>query len=193
MRCVGRPAAGQHIHQLKIREGLDDGKQRHHHRHRQQQRPGNMDEALPAIGAVDRRGFLQFRADGLQPRQQADRVEWHAAPNIHDNHGREGEIGVAQPVDPALDQAQVPQQPVEHAESRIEHPFPGEGGQHRGNNEGQQDEGTHPGLALEIPVQQLRQPQAKHQLEYGCDESVPAGIPHRRAEDRIVPDFLEIL
>ena len=50
---VGGPAAGQHVDELEVGEGLDDREQHHDHGHRQQQRPGHVPEALPWLGAVD--------------------------------------------------------------------------------------------------------------------------------------------
>ena len=49
--------------------------------------------------------------------------------------GRQGRI--AKPVDARADDPEVEQHPVEDAEGRVEHPFPGEGRQHRRNDERQ--------------------------------------------------------
>src|SRR3546814_10496275 len=101
-----------------------------------------MEEALPGVGAVDRGGLVQLRADRLHPGQQRDREERDAAPDVDGDDAAHREVGVTQPVDALVDQADLPQQPVQHAEGRVEHPLPGEGRQHRRDDERQQDEGA---------------------------------------------------
>src|SRR5690349_3641138 len=49
MRCVGRAATRHHIDDLEIGERLDYREQHHDHGHGQEQRPGNVPEALPRL------------------------------------------------------------------------------------------------------------------------------------------------
>ena len=183
VRGVGRSAAGHHVDDLEVGERLDHREQHHDHGHRQQQRPGDVPEPLPGLGAVDGGGLVELGADGLQPGEQADGEERHAAPDVDDDDRDHGEVGIAQPVDAAGDQAELVEQPVEDAEGRIEHPLPGEGRQHGRDDEGQQDEGAGEGLALEIAVEQHREPQAERQLEDGGDARIDEGVVDGRAED----------
>jgi hypothetical protein len=62
------------------------------------------------------------------------------------------QVRVAEPIDPAMDQTEPEQHPVDHAEGGVEHPFPGECRQHGGNDEGQQDECPCDGFAFEMVV-----------------------------------------
>ena len=192
VRRVCRSAAGQHVDELEIGEGLDHREQHDDHRDRQQQRPGHVAEAVPGARAVDRRRLVQFGADRLQPGQQADRVKRHAAPDIDDHDRDHREVRIAEPVDPAGDDVQLKEHPVQHAEGRVEHPFPGEGRQHGRDDERQQDEGADERLAAEMPVEQQRQPQAEHQFEDRRDERVEEGVVDRDMEDAVVPQLLEI-
>ena len=193
LRGVRRPAAGQHVDELEVGEGLDDRKQHHHHGDRQQQRPGHVPETLPRPRPVDRRRFLQFGIDGLQSRQQADRVERHAAPDVDDDDRSQREPRLAQPVDAAVDQAEPIERPIDHAEGRIEHPFPGKGRKHGRNDEGQQDEGAGYRLALEVPVEQQRQPEAERELEHRGHDRIDERIPHRGPENAVVRQHREIV
>ena len=59
MGGVGRTAAGKHIDQLEIGKCLNDREQGHHHGDRQQQRPGDVPQALPGIRAINRRRFAE--------------------------------------------------------------------------------------------------------------------------------------
>ena len=88
---------------------------------------------------------------------------------------------------------EMEQHPVEDAEGRIEHPLPGEGRQHRRDDERQQDEGAHERLAAEMPVEQQREPQSERQLEDRRDERVEEGVVDRDVEDDVVPDLVEIV
>ena len=180
VRSVGRSAAGHDVDQLEVGEGLDDREQHDHQRDRHEQRPGDVPEALPGAGAVDGGGLVELGTDGLQAGQQGDGEERHAAPDVDDDDRRHGEVGVAQPVDAGGDEAELEQRPVEDAEGRIEHPLPGEGREHRRDDERQQDEGADDRLALEMPVEQDRQPQAERQLEHRRHARVPERVPHGR-------------
>ena len=61
LRGVCGSAAGQHVDELEIGEGLDHREQHHDHGDRQQQRPRHVPEALPGPRAVDCGGLLPAR------------------------------------------------------------------------------------------------------------------------------------
>src|SRR4029077_6329991 len=73
--------------------------------------------------------------------------------------------GTAQPVDPAGDQAEMVEEPIENAERRVEHPLPGKSREHGRDDEGQQEKGAGESLAAEIAIEQQGQPQPERQLE----------------------------
>ena len=88
--------------------------------------------------------------------------------------------------------AELVQHPVEDAEGRVEHPLPGEGRQHGRDDEGQQDEGAGERLALEIAIEQHRQPQPERQLEDGGDARIEERVVDGGAEDPVVPDLVVV-
>src|SRR6202043_1801276 len=193
LRRVCRSAAGQHIDKLKIGERLNNREQHDDQGHRQQQRPRDVPEALPGPRAVNGRGFVQFGADRLQSGKQADRIERNEAPDIDDYHRYQSQVRVAQPVDPAVDDPELEQQVIDDAEGGIEHPLPSEGRQHGRDDERQEYEGAGEGFALEVVVQQQRQPQTQREFEDCRDERVEAGVPYGDAEDAVIPHIREIL
>ena len=92
-----------------------------------------------------------------------------------------------------MNEADLKQRPVDDAKGRIEHPLPGEGRQHRWNNERQKNKRAGESFALEIPVQEKRQPQAQGELEDARDRRIDERIPDRGAENAVVPERDEIL
>src|SRR6516165_2597518 len=152
-----------------------------------------MPEALPRSCAVDGRRFLQFGIDGLQPGEQTDGVERHAAPYIDDNHRNQREIRVAEPIDARMDDAKPEQRPVDDAESRIEHPLPGEGRKHCRDDKGEQDKRAGESLAPKVAIEKQSKPQAEAKLEHRGDRRIDEGIPNGGAEDGVMPQRLEVL
>src|SRR5262245_60037494 len=136
-----------------------------------------MPEPLPWPRTVDGRCFLELRIDGLQAGEQADCIERNAAPDVHNDYRDHCQIRIAQPVDAPMDEPEAIERPVDHAEGRIEHPFPGEGREHGRNNEWQEHERPRNRFAFEMPVEQKRKPQAECELEHGRDTRVPTKWP----------------
>jgi len=92
---VGRAPARQYVDELEVCEGLNDREQHDDQGHRQEQRPCHVPKALPGPRPVDRRGLVQFGADGLQPGEQGDRIERHTAPDVDDDHRDQRQVRVA--------------------------------------------------------------------------------------------------
>src|SRR6202035_4675619 len=124
--------------------------------------------------------------------EQADGKERHAAPDVDNDDRDHGEVRIAQPVDPACDQAEMVEQPVENAECRVEHPLPGEGREHGRDDEGQQDESAGQSLAAEIAVEQHGQPQSERQLEDGGYTRIKESVVDGGTEDPVIEDLVEV-
>src|SRR3546814_16609196 len=78
---------------------------------RRQHRKGDMAEALPGAGAVDRRRLVERLRNGLQPGEQRDRDERDAAPGVGGDDTGARVVGVAKEVYVAVDQAKPHQSP----------------------------------------------------------------------------------
>jgi hypothetical protein len=72
--------------------------------------------------------------------------------------------------------------PVQYREGWIEHPLPGEAGEHRRHDERQKNERANEALEFEIAIEQEREPEAQDQFEHCRDE---------RIEERVVDDGVE--
>ena len=111
VRGVERAAARQHVDQLEIGEG-EQHRERHHHRDdRREQRQRHEAEALPGRGAVERRRLVERRRDGLQPREQADGDERHAAPDVGGDDRRAARPRLAEEIDVGVDHAHLQSAP----------------------------------------------------------------------------------
>ena len=193
-RCVALagPPPRHHIDDLEVGECLNHREQHHDHGHGQQQRPGDVPEPLPRLGAVDGGGLVEFGTDGLQAGEQADGEERHPAPDVDDDDRNHGEVWIAQPIDPTGDQAEMVEEPIENAKCRVEHPLPGESREHGRDDEGQQDESTGESLAAEIAVEQHGQPQPERQLEDGGHARIDEGVVDGGAKDPVIEDLVEV-
>ena len=96
---VHRAAAGQHVDELEVGEGEEHREGHHHRDDRREQRQGDPPEALPRGGAVERRRLVQRLRDGLQPGEERDRDEGHAAPDVGGDHRPAGVPRLAEEVD----------------------------------------------------------------------------------------------
>src|SRR5213078_4469569 len=65
-------------------------------------------------------------------------VEGDTAPGVHHDDGDHRQRGVAEPGEPGRDHASVNEEPVDHAERRVEDPHPGDRREHRRNDERQE-------------------------------------------------------
>jgi hypothetical protein len=191
-RAVDGPPAREDVHQLEIGERLDDGEEHDHHRHRHEQGPCHPPESLPGVGSVDGGRILDLGADGLEPREERDGEERHPPPDIDQDDRPHGSHRPAQPVHAHVDEAQAVEHPVHDAERGIEHPLPGQGGQDRGNDPGQEHGGPQEALESDQHVQHDRDGHAQRQLEHGRDGRVDERVLGRALEDRIVPQLDEI-
>ena len=104
MGRVHRPAARDGVDQLEVGEGEDDRERHHDRQDRQQQREGDVAEALPRRRTVQQGGLVERRRDGLQAGEERDRDERDAAPDVGGNRRQARQPRVAQEVDVAVDQ-----------------------------------------------------------------------------------------
>ena len=66
------------------------------------------EETLKGIRAIERRGLMKLRRDGLQTRQDRDGEEGQAAPDVGDADGGDGVPAIAEEIDVRLDEAPTP-------------------------------------------------------------------------------------
>ena len=148
---------------------------------------------MPAVGPVQRGGLVQVGIDRLQPGQQRDGEEGHAAPGVHRDRAPHAVDAVGQERDLVHDEARPEEEPVQHAERRIEHPPPGERREHGRDDERQQHRGAQETLAAEAAIEQHGQRHAERQLEDRGPERVEERVAERLLEDRVVPGLREVL
>jgi hypothetical protein len=92
-------AAGQDERLFKELQPADHAERDTEVDHRLQARQGDVQELLPAAGAVHRGGFVQVFGDGLQRGQVEHGVEAHEAPEHDEGNRRLDGFGFAQPID----------------------------------------------------------------------------------------------
>src|SRR6476661_9700986 len=103
---VERSALGHHADLVEESERLDgDGHQDQAPRVLEA-RPGHVAELVPAAGAVQLGGLVQFTRDALQPGEPDDHVEPGGLPDGQRDDGRHGGGGIVEPVS-ALDQSEA--------------------------------------------------------------------------------------
>src|SRR2546429_97066 len=85
-----RGVAGDGPDELEVGEGEDGGESREDHRERQQERPADVPERLPAARTVDLRGLVDVGGDGLQAGQVSHGEERDPAPDVGDHERHAG-------------------------------------------------------------------------------------------------------
>ena len=81
---VGRPATRDGHDHVKNLQRVDEAEQEDHRRHRTEQGPGDVAEALPGTGAVNGGSLVQRARYVLQPAVEDDHVERDANPDVRD-------------------------------------------------------------------------------------------------------------
>src|SRR5919202_4161736 len=130
--CIVRATLGHHHHRIKDVQGVYQGGDNDEERGGRQQRQGDVAEACPGAGAVDRRGLVQTAGNVLKARQQNQRVKAHPLPCEHYHHRWQCPRRIVQPrrsADP--DHAQ---QKVEQSVVTIEQPRPDQRDRHPGRD-----------------------------------------------------------
>ncbi len=162
---VDRATAGDGVDQLEIGESEDDRERHHDRQDRHHHREGDVAKALPGGGAVEHRRLIERGRDGLQARQQRDRDERDAAPDIGCDQREPRRPGRAEEIDIAVAQMQhVDQEIGDDRELRIVDPPECQRGQHRRHDPRQQHDGADQALEREVVVEQQRQPEADAEL-----------------------------
>ena len=88
MRQIPRPAIGQHAHNIVIGEGHDQAEQHGNRNDISHHRQRHIAQALPACGAINRRGLIKLFRHRFQRRQIHDHEEGRAIPDIDDDDGK---------------------------------------------------------------------------------------------------------
>jgi hypothetical protein len=104
-----------------------------------------------------------------------------------------GQDPVAEPQDTLGDQSKVQQRPVEDAEGRVEHPLPGQGAEHGGNDPGKKHRRSDDSLEPKGVVQEQGRQHPQAELEEGGDEGVDERVLERAEKDRVVQVHPEVL
>ena len=172
VRRVERAAARQHVDQLEVGEREQHRERHHHGDDRRQQRQRDVAELLPRRRAVEAGGFVVRRRDRLQAREQRDRDERHAAPDVRGDRGEARVPRLAEEIDVRVDQAHVLQRPADDRELRIEDPPERDRGKRRGHDERQEHDGAEECLERQVLVEDQREPQPEHELDDARDERV---------------------
>src|ERR1700694_6041700 len=194
MGGVDRSAAGDGIDQLEVGKGEDDRERHHDRQDRQHHRKRDVTKALPGRRAVQHRRLIERRRYGLQARQQRDRHEGNAAPDIGGDQREPRGPGTAEKVDIGGAQVQhVHQQIRNNGKLRIVDPPERQRRQHRGHDPRQQHDGPQQALEREVVVQQQRQPEAEREFSEGGDGGIEHAVKYRVPPQRIAQQILEIL
>ena len=193
MRRIDRTAARQGPDQLEVGEGEQHRKRHHHRDDRRQQRIGDEAEALPGGRAVECGSLVERGRHRLQPGQERDRDERHAAPDVGEDHAGPRHVAVAEKIDVLVDQPHLDQRPGDDRELRIVDPPERDRGEHRRHDEGDQHGGADQRLERHMAVQQQRQIEANDEFDGGGDDRIEQRVEHRQPEDRVVFQPLVIL
>src|SRR5436309_1509037 len=122
MGHVARATRSHGLDYVEVGERHDQGEQYcdrdyvAHHRQR------NVDEALPGIGAVDRRRLIELLWHRFERSEIHDQEKRRAVPDINENHGKSCPIWVAEPWN--FTAPKQFNQPNERSVSGIEQPPP---------------------------------------------------------------------
>ena len=181
VRFVDRAAGREDAHDIEVGECHDQREQRRDRddvaHHRQRHEP----HALPEIGAVDCRGFVELLGHGFQRRQIHDHEERRADPHVDQNDREARPVGVAGPGDRA--DAEQREDPVEGAVGRVEQPQPGERA-HGGRDHPRHQQHAAP-LALALGrdvVHEVRDEETDDGFEHHRRDGEDAGLLHHHPE-----------
>jgi hypothetical protein len=183
VRRVQRSAARQHVDQLEIGEREQHGKGHHDGDDRRQQRQRHVAELLPRRRAVEARRLVIRRRDRLQPGEQRDRDERHAAPDVGGDRREPRGPRLAEEIDVAVDQAHALQRPADDRELRVVDPPERDRRQRRRHDERQQHDRAQERLERQMLVQQQREPQAEAELDDARDDRIEDRVEQREPRD----------
>ena len=154
--------------------------------HALEERQGDVPEARDRPRAVGLRRLVELLRDRDQPRQERDREEGQAAPDVDDDDGGHRVVLLAEPVGPGrVDDAAGQEGPVDDAVERVEHPRPAQGRQRGRDDPGEQHGAADQALEPELLVEQQGERDSQDDLgaDRGAaeDERVLERLPKRVA------------
>src|SRR5581483_10171748 len=189
---VDWPATGQHPDQLEIGKGEQYRKRHHHCNDRRQQRVRDVTKTLPSGGAIDGCRFIERRRYGLQTRQQRDRNEWYAAPDVGENDRPACVPRVTKEIDIGGDQPQIAQRPRDDRELAGVDPPERDRRQHRRHDERDKDNCAQDRLERRIFIEQQRQVEANREFDGAGNNRVEQGVEDRQPEDAVIREPLVV-
>ena len=116
---IAGTAAGEQEDCFEAIKGPNGGEQRRHGDDIAQTRQGNTDKALPGVGTIDLRSFIEFSINRLQSRQHIDSEEGNTSPDVDRNYADHGQLWVSQPGERLGDHAQALQDRIQPTKERV--------------------------------------------------------------------------
>ena len=179
---VPGPAAGHHVDVVVDAEEIDAADQDGDRDHLAQHRQGQVAELLQRRGAVDRRRLERLLGQGAQAGHEDQDHERRPLPEIGQHQAGERGRRRGQHRMGGVDQAELDQVVVEHAELAVLHQqehHAGDGGRH---HQRQGHERAQEAVAAPVAVEQQGQRHAQRQLQRQGHQRVGAGhaerVPH---------------
>jgi hypothetical protein len=124
-----------------------------------------MNKLCPGVGAVNACGFILFRRDALQCRQQGHGKERDAEPDIRDDCTPQGSTGIGQHMQGFGTQPRPHEEVRNRPQVGVEQPLPGETTEERRYGPGQEHDALVQRPARERLGEQECQPQAQDELK----------------------------
>lgn len=134
-------ALGHDVDQREDLEGADDAGYQEEEGGWPEQREDDVGELLPAVGAVDLRGFVEFLGNALQTCQVDDHVVSQPCPQADDHHGGHSPLHTASPLGRVLD-ADCHQEGVDRTEGGVKDDQPDGGNRNGAGDVGHEDHGA---------------------------------------------------
>ncbi|KAG1269480.1 hypothetical protein G6F65_013641 [Rhizopus arrhizus] len=154
-----------------------------HQQHRAEHRQGDVQELLPARGAVDARGLVKVMRDRLQAGQEDHHVVAEVLPHREQHDGRHRPVGIAQPVDRA--DAQMAQSVVHQPVAGMEQVAPDHCHRHQGGHHRGEQRGAEQRLEARCRcIEQHRRAQRHADRQRHADQHEVGGVPQRLPEHR---------
>ena len=179
--------ARNHIDQLEVGERHQHRKCHHHRDDRRQQRHGHVTELLPRRGAVEARRLVVRRRDRLQPGQQRDGDERHAAPDVGEDHRPARVPDIAEEVDVGRNEPKLFERPGDDRELAVIEPPERDGRKHGRYDERDQHDRAQQRLERQVLVEQNCEIKPDREFNDARDAGIEQRIEHREPERGVVP------
>ena len=169
-----RASAGEDVDDVEHLEAADDRVDDEEEGRRAQQGPRDVEEPLPARGAIDRSGLVDLTRNALQASEVDDHSEADALPRADEDDGDESPGAVALPVDGG--QADAREHLVEDADDRVEETQEDDPGRDPGDDDGHVEQGPEEPARRHPAVEQQGSRQAAHDADRDRDGGYISGI-----------------